>query len=336
MRAVGQADRGGRARHLLHGEAVLEIAEAGAAIFFLHRDAVQAERADLRPEIARKLVAAVDLGGARRDLVGGEVENGLADRVRSLAEVEIEHLVRVRDHWRPPARYLLLLGQALARGNRLVTEEIGSDTRLDTGDGCGLHQTRPCPGGGPGCNRVKHCFAGHIPGEAHSGEAACTERSNSQAKRHCAAREKANSMPLADFDPGPSRTVRHRYVLAVFRPAAQGRAGALLQGLHVRPVLVGDQVQRHHGGRHQSRRVLLGLVAWRHHHPRHRRPTCAARASSRWTSRAIPRSARPWRRCSRRPISTSWRSTSASARQAASTICPSTKCSISSTPSRSS
>ena len=34
------------------------------------------------------------------------------------------------------------------------------------------------------------------------------------------------------------------------------------------------------------------------------------------------RSARPWRRCSRRPISTSSRSTSASARPNASTICP--------------
>ena len=98
MRAVGQADRGRRPRHLLHRKAMLEIAEAGAAIFFLDRDAVQAERADLRPEIARKLVAAVDFGGARRDLVGREILHGLADRVRGFAEVEIEHLVRVGNH----------------------------------------------------------------------------------------------------------------------------------------------------------------------------------------------------------------------------------------------
>jgi AcrR family transcriptional regulator len=47
---------------------VLEIAQAGAAVFLLDGDAVQAERADLRPQVHRELVAAVDLGGARRDL----------------------------------------------------------------------------------------------------------------------------------------------------------------------------------------------------------------------------------------------------------------------------
>src|SRR5712672_2928018 len=44
------------------------------------------------------------------------------------------------------------------------------------------------------------------------------------------------------------------------------------------------------------------------------RPTCAAKASSPWISRAMARSARPSRRCSRRRISINWRSTSASGR----------------------
>src|ERR1700748_2136003 len=72
MRAVGQADGGGGARNLLQRDAVLEIAQPRAAEFLLHRDAVQAQRADLGPEVARKLVALVDLGGARRDLVAGK------------------------------------------------------------------------------------------------------------------------------------------------------------------------------------------------------------------------------------------------------------------------
>ena len=90
MRAVRQADRGRCARHFLDRDAVLEIAEAGPAIFLLDGDAVQAERADLGPEVARKLIAAVDLGGARRDLVLRERMHGLADRIRGLAEVEVE------------------------------------------------------------------------------------------------------------------------------------------------------------------------------------------------------------------------------------------------------
>jgi hypothetical protein len=49
VRAVGQADRGGGARDFLHRHAVLEIAEARAAVFFLDGDAVQTEFAHLRP-----------------------------------------------------------------------------------------------------------------------------------------------------------------------------------------------------------------------------------------------------------------------------------------------
>ena len=70
MRAVGKADRAGGARNLLHRHAMLEIAEPGAAVRFRHGDAVQPERAHLRPELARKPVLAVDPLGERRDAVG--------------------------------------------------------------------------------------------------------------------------------------------------------------------------------------------------------------------------------------------------------------------------
>ena len=103
MRAVGQADRGRGPRHFLHRDAVLEIAEAAAAILLLDGDAVQAERADFGPEIARELIAAVDFGGARRDFVLRERIYRLAYSVRSLAEIEVEHPMGVGDHGRLPA-----------------------------------------------------------------------------------------------------------------------------------------------------------------------------------------------------------------------------------------
>src|SRR5262249_44921172 len=98
MRAVGQPDRGGSARNFLHRDAMLEIAEARAAILLLDGDAVQAERADLRPEVARKFVALVDLGSTWCDLVARKIECGLAQRIRGLAKIEIEHPVGVGDH----------------------------------------------------------------------------------------------------------------------------------------------------------------------------------------------------------------------------------------------
>ena len=51
---------------------MLEVAQAEAAVFLLDGDAVQAELAHLRPQLAREPVLGVDLGGERRDLVGGE------------------------------------------------------------------------------------------------------------------------------------------------------------------------------------------------------------------------------------------------------------------------
>ena len=105
MRAIGQADGRRGARNLLHRDAMLEIAEARAAIFLLDGNPVQAERADFGPEVAGKLIAFVDFGGARRDLVARKVLHGLADRIRGLAEIEIEHPLRVGDHGRGLRRH---------------------------------------------------------------------------------------------------------------------------------------------------------------------------------------------------------------------------------------
>ncbi len=72
VRAVGQAHRGGGAADLLHRDDVLEIAEARAAPFFFDGDAEEAQLAHPRPEVARELVRAVDLGRTRGDFGLGE------------------------------------------------------------------------------------------------------------------------------------------------------------------------------------------------------------------------------------------------------------------------
>ena len=98
MGAVGQPDGGRAAADLLHGDAVLEVAEARAAVLLLHRDAEQAQLAELRPQCARELVGLVDLGGDRRDLVGGEAAHAGAQLVGRLAEIEVERGKIVGDH----------------------------------------------------------------------------------------------------------------------------------------------------------------------------------------------------------------------------------------------
>ncbi len=95
--AIGQSDRGRTAADFLHGDAVFEVTEAGATIVLLDGDTVQAEGAHLGPEVAREFVGAVDLGRDRRDLVGSEGADRIAQLVRSLAEAEIQGRVVVAD-----------------------------------------------------------------------------------------------------------------------------------------------------------------------------------------------------------------------------------------------
>ena len=59
---------------------------------------MQAERAHLRPELARELVGLVDLVGARRDLRLGEALDRVAQHVGGFAEIEIERSMSVREH----------------------------------------------------------------------------------------------------------------------------------------------------------------------------------------------------------------------------------------------
>src|SRR3974390_805369 len=98
MRAIGKADRGRRARYLLHRDAMREIAEPRPAVFLFDRNAVQPERAHLGPEIARKFVVAVDLVGARRNPVLREIGDGVAQHVGLGTEAKIETGPGIRNH----------------------------------------------------------------------------------------------------------------------------------------------------------------------------------------------------------------------------------------------
>ncbi len=90
MRAVAQADAGGRAADLLDGDDVREVAEARPAIGLGHRDAVQPEVAELRPQVAREGVVGVDPRRARGDLGGGEGGDAVAQHVDGVAVIEAE------------------------------------------------------------------------------------------------------------------------------------------------------------------------------------------------------------------------------------------------------
>ena len=61
-------------------------------MLFLDGDAEQAEVAELRPQLAREAVLAVDVRGQRRDAFRGELRHGGAQRIEVFTETEIEIL----------------------------------------------------------------------------------------------------------------------------------------------------------------------------------------------------------------------------------------------------
>ncbi len=94
MRAVGQPDRTRGAADLLHRDDVREVAHPGAAMALVDGDTQQAELAERRPQVAWKLVVAVDLGGPRRDPVAGKTAHRFTQQidVLALAKIEFEHI----------------------------------------------------------------------------------------------------------------------------------------------------------------------------------------------------------------------------------------------------
>ncbi len=111
MGAVGEPDRGRGTAHLLHRDAMGEIAHPGAAIFLLDRDAVQAERAHLRPQLHREPVGLVDLGRERRNLLLGKIAHAAPQHIDLWAEIVIEHQKPGVLHW-----FYMAQAPVLARG----------------------------------------------------------------------------------------------------------------------------------------------------------------------------------------------------------------------------
>jgi hypothetical protein len=84
---------------------VREITEPCPAEFFLDCDAEKTELAKQRPQLAGKFVGAVDLVGARGDLVLGKRPDRIAQHVDVAAEAKIEAGKTVLHHgWLPHRR----------------------------------------------------------------------------------------------------------------------------------------------------------------------------------------------------------------------------------------
>jgi hypothetical protein len=69
---------------------VREITHVCAAVVFLDRYPQEPEVAHLLPQVGGKLIAAVDLRGARRDLFGGELPHAFAQHIDRFAEMKIQ------------------------------------------------------------------------------------------------------------------------------------------------------------------------------------------------------------------------------------------------------
>ena len=86
VRAVGQADRAGGARDLLHRHHVRQVAQVRAAVVAADGDAEQAHLAELLPQVVGEGVLAVDAVGARGDLLLREGRHALAQHVEVVTE----------------------------------------------------------------------------------------------------------------------------------------------------------------------------------------------------------------------------------------------------------
>src|SRR5215472_9007072 len=75
-----------------------EIAEPGAAPFFFNGNSEQSPRPELWPQLAGKGVGAVDIVGARRNLVFREATHSVAKHFDIAAKTEIESRQAVPQH----------------------------------------------------------------------------------------------------------------------------------------------------------------------------------------------------------------------------------------------
>ena len=90
VRPVGQAEGRRGTADFLHGDDVREVAQLGAAVFTLDRDAEKSQFSEFRPEVPRKLVAGIDIPGARRDTIVCKAAHSLAQQIEVLTVTKVE------------------------------------------------------------------------------------------------------------------------------------------------------------------------------------------------------------------------------------------------------
>ena len=98
MRAVGQSDGGAARARFPPWRRNGRDSPGRCRRVLLDRDAEQAKLAELRPQLARKRVGAIDLVGERRDLVLRETRAPVAQHVDVAAKTEIEAGQAVGNH----------------------------------------------------------------------------------------------------------------------------------------------------------------------------------------------------------------------------------------------
>ena len=90
MRRDGDRDRRVDARQLLDRDRVGERVGAAAFVLLGDRHSHQTELGQLRDELVREALLAIELGRDRRDAFEGELPDGVANELVLFVEVEVE------------------------------------------------------------------------------------------------------------------------------------------------------------------------------------------------------------------------------------------------------
>ena len=77
---------------------MFQIAHAGAAIFFLNRDAKHAKIAEFAPESGGEIIALVYIRSTWRDFSRGEARYLISQHIGGFTQIEIEPRKAVRDN----------------------------------------------------------------------------------------------------------------------------------------------------------------------------------------------------------------------------------------------
>ena len=87
---VGQANRGGSAADLLHGDRVGQVAHVTAAVLLLHGDTQQAHIAEFLPQVGGEFIVPVDVCRPGSDFLLAHLVDRVAQHLYFFAQAEVE------------------------------------------------------------------------------------------------------------------------------------------------------------------------------------------------------------------------------------------------------